>query len=117
MNQKISQFVVLAGFLFMSFGAFSDTDSFREKRHQAGVTAEELQAYLEHRKANSAINLQAFCAFVEEAPEVLSAEDLLVYLALQGKSISALNAVAFIKALELLRDNVILRELLCEKSK
>ena len=97
MSQKISQFVVLVGLLFMSFQAFSGLDSQGEE-HLADVKQEELQAS---------------CALIEEVlEEDLSAQDLLVYFALQGKSISALDAVTFIKVLRSL-DNVKLIELVC----
>ena len=91
MSQKISQFVVLAGLLFMSFQAFSDLDSFREKTHQAGVTEEELKAYLETQveQANSTIDLRE--------THVMSPSALEVYLALQGKVISREALQAYIE--------------------
>ena len=131
MSQK-HKLVVLAGFLFMSFGAFSDLDSFREKTRQAGVTAEELQAYLELRMKKAILRttvayfdpvffayhefipkspsqaLQDYFALPEEATLIPVEEVLLLSLAVRDKVIlTPFATMVFMKALTLHRDKVI----------
>ena len=131
MSQKILPFVVLAGFLFMSFQAFSDPDSFREKTRQAGVTAEELQAYLELRMEQAILKtavayfdpvyfayhefipkstlqiLQDYSVLSEEAPLIPVEETLLLSLAARDKAIKPFATLALIRELTLYRDKVI----------